>query len=233
MGLTEGQANSDVRLVAGATSAAPKRLSKTTAVILVVWLAALFAGMAGLWKYKLTPGPSRSTRVLWPPQSHLPVHPGMPTLVLFAHPQCDCTRASLSELRILTSRFGSRIAATVVFLSPRDAPLDWKHSATWASAASIPGVRVLADDDGREVSLFGAATSGHVLLYSGKGQLLFSGGITPARGHIGGSPQMDKLVRLLESETTERVRTPLATHTADSTIVPGAIYGCPLEEPIP
>lgn len=228
--MTMGQANAEVGLVVVAASVTPKRLSKTTAALLVVWIAGLFAGMAGLWKYKLTPGPSTSTRVVWPAQSHLPVHANTPTLVLFAHPQCDCTRASLSELRILVSRFGSGILSTVVFLAPSDVPGDFTHGESWNAAASIPGVRVLSDDDGREASLFGAATSGHVVLYSGAGQLLFSGGITPARGHIGGSPQMDKLVQLLESETAGQAKTPLATQAADSTIVPGAVYGCPLKE---
>jgi hypothetical protein len=226
------QEDADVGLGAAAASGTPQRLSKTTAALLVVWIAGLLGGMVGPWKYKLTPGPSTSTVALWPAQSHLPVQPNTPTLVVFAHPQCDCTRATLSELRTLVSRFGSQLLTTIVFLNPTGVAGDWKHSKTWDSAASIPGVRVLADEDGREASLFGAATSGHVVLYSGKGRLLFSGGITPARGHVGGSPQMDSLVQRLESETAGQSTQALATQPPDSTIVPGAVYGCPLGETI-
>ena len=217
----------------GASSAPARPLPRGLMIALVtIWMVALFAAMAGLWKYKLTPGPRPSSPPHgdWPSGSQLSLQPDTPTLVMFAHPQCVCTRASLAELRQVTSRFGSRVHATVAFVRPAGTPKDWTHSDTWDLAGSIPGVTVLADDDGREAARFGSRTSGHVVLYSTTGRLLFAGGITPARGHVGDSPQMDRLVALLESE----IRRPSPTdHSTKPSDTPGAVYGCPLTENMP
>lgn len=211
------------------------RLSRATRVWLGVWMCGLFVAMAGLWRYKLTPGPGSSTTpAAWPAESRLQVRPHTPTLVLFAHPMCACTRATLSELRAMLPRFGDRITAKVVFLEPAGAAVDWTQSETWKSAAEIPNLGVIADRDGREASLFGATTSGHVVLFSRTGRLLFSGGVTPARGHVGGSPQLSRLTQLLESETEQGPPQPRLASAPTGVVpvpVPGAVYGCPLGDP--
>ncbi|HEY8966270.1 MAG TPA: hypothetical protein VIM58_07500, partial [Candidatus Methylacidiphilales bacterium] len=61
----------------------------------------------------------------------------------------------------------------------------WRDSANERAARRIPGVAVVADPDGKAAALLGAKTSGEVLLFDGAGRLLFSGGITGARGHEG------------------------------------------------
>lgn len=232
MGRLQTETNWEAAAPMGRLVPSPRRLSLATIALVTLWMAALFAGMVGLWKYKLTPGaPALPPPTgAWPAHSRLPVHPNTPTLIMFSHPQCVCTRASLAELRTLASRFGSRVLTTVSFLRPSDASDDFSRSDSWTLAASIPGVRVLGDQDGREAALFGANTSGHVVLYSATGQLLFTGGITPARGHVGNSPQMDRLIELLESETGRQPATGLLTNSSNQ---PGAVYGCPLEEQLP
>ena len=42
----------------------------------------------------------------------------------------------------------------------------------------IPGVTTIVDRDGTQASLFGAETSGQVVLYDSHGELKFRGGIT-------------------------------------------------------
>ena len=56
---------------------------------------------------------------------------------------------------------------------------------TYYSAAEIPGVEVVSDEDDAQSAAFGAAVSGQTLLYDREGRLIFSGGITAARGHAG------------------------------------------------
>ena len=56
---------------------------------------------------------------------------------------------------------------------------------------------MLRDDDGAEARRFGAETSGQTLLYDEHGALLFSGGITGARGHAGDNAGRASLVALL------------------------------------
>jgi hypothetical protein len=105
--------------------------------------------------------------------------------LMFAHPHCPCTRASLSELARLMSRETSRIEATVYFYLPDGKSEDWALGSLWDSAAAIPGVHVQVDLNGAMASQFGSETSGDVLLYDTLGDLCFHGGITPSRGHEG------------------------------------------------
>jgi hypothetical protein len=71
---------------------------------------------------------------------------------------------------------------------------------------------VLADPDGREAQRLGAVTSGHVLLYDRAGQLLFTGGITGARGHEGDNAGGESVIRLIAGRGGARHHT--------------LIYGC-------
>jgi hypothetical protein len=105
------------------------------------------------------------------------------TLVLFVHPHCPCSRASLHELDDLLAETQNRVSATVVFTIPAGVPVDWVQGDLWNSATSIPGLRVIRDQGGGEAHHFDVEGSGHVLLYAPSGKLLFSGGITSSRGH--------------------------------------------------
>ena len=83
------------------------------------------------------------------------------------------------------TRCDGLVAAHVLFLKPGDMPAGWELTDLWHRAAAIPGVRVLAHEQGREARLFVATTSGHAALYDPDGRLTFHGGITIARGHVG------------------------------------------------
>jgi hypothetical protein len=61
---------------------------------------------------------------------------------------------------------------------------------------------------------FAAMTSGHALLYGPNGHLLFSGGITFARGHSGDNPGCDAVIALITTGENE-------SRTA-------AVFGCSL-----
>jgi hypothetical protein len=108
-----------------------------------------------------------------------------PTLVLFAHPRCPCTEASFHELDGLLAETQNRVSVTVVFTIPDGVPAGWEQGNLWNSATSIPGIRVIRDQGGREALRFDVEGSGHALLYAPSGKLLFSGGITASRGHEG------------------------------------------------
>lgn len=188
---------------------------------IVTGLCVLFIGlvvaMGGLWKYKNAPGEQSDAPARWPAESRIERDPGLPTLVMFAHPMCPCTRASLSELRAIMSEFQGRVAAHVLFAMPDGVSPAWSAEDSWAAAASIPGVRVQRDEGEREAVLFGAKTSGHVVLYVDAGDLLFRGGITSSRGHVGDNPGRARLTAILRQPSTKRADSP--------------VFGCPLEEP--
>ena len=153
----------------------------------VLWLGALAAGLGALARYKNTPGAAVRPPLRWPGQSGIALDGQRPTLLMFAHPRCACTRASLTELARVLSGQVDRVAAYVLFFQPPDAAADWAQGELMQRAAAIPGLRVRLDPQGREARHFSSTTSGHVLLYGPDGALLFAGGITPSRGHSGDS----------------------------------------------
>lgn len=181
-----------------------------------VVLAVVVAAMAWLWRHETTPGDQAAAPARWPAGSSIARAAERPTLVMFAHPRCPCTRASLGELRAALASAGD-VAAYVLFAVPAGASGEWVRNDRWASAASIPGVRVLPDPDGREAARFGARTSGHVVLYTAAGELAYRGGVTGARGHAGDNANRDRLVAQLRRAAAGRAA--------------GDVYGCALADP--
>jgi hypothetical protein len=175
---------------------------------LIAWGGVLGTGLHVLWSYESGPGPSGQPPSRWPRASLIPGPDSRPALLLFAHPQCPCTRASLDELIALMTRTRGKADVYVLFSAPPDSPDGWERTATRDSAGSIPGVRRVLDTDGVEATRFGALTSGHVLLYGADGSLLFSGGITAARGHAGDNPGRAAIVTLLSGQRAARGQTP-------------------------
>jgi hypothetical protein len=176
----------------------------------------LLAAMAALSQYKSEAGEQGRAPSAWPLQSRIQIRMRQPVLLLFAHPMCSCTRASLAELRVLMSEFDGQVDARVLLALPAGAGTDWVRSETWTAAEGIPGVAVQVDVSEREARRFGAKTSGHVVLYSAQGQLLFAGGITGARGHVGNNEGRARLTAQLRNQV--------------QTILESPVFGCPLEE---
>ena len=83
------------------------------------------------------------------------------------------------------------------------------HTDLWRRAAAIKGVTVVQDSEGVEAERFHAATSGYTLLYGSDGRLLFSGGITGARGHAGDNAGRSAIAALLTAEGAPTGTTPV------------------------
>src|SRR5712692_5114154 len=163
----------------------------------LLWVPAVGFGVQALLRYSNTPGRLAAPPLDWPHGAGVRPEPGRATLMVFAHPQCPCSRATIGELALIMAQHREKLAAYVVFYSPRSKGNDWARSGLWRDAASIPGVKPIEDLDGREALRFGASTSGQTLLYDVSGRLLFSGGITSARGHAGANDGRDAVVALL------------------------------------
>jgi hypothetical protein len=180
----------------------------------LLWLGLVGVGLGIAANYENTPGHAAQASQRWPAESRIQLAPDRPTLVLLAHPRCPCTRASLGELAELMAQCQGLVTASVLFYKPAGASDDWVKTELWQSAAAIPGVTVGFDEAGREALRFNSATSGQVVLYDTAGQLLFSGGITGARGHAGANAGRSAIVELLRAGAAERDRT--------------AVFGCAL-----
>lgn len=178
-------------------------------VLTAVWATSVIAASTAVWRYKSTPGQAKNAGPHWPVGTALTRATDRPTLVMFAHPHCPCTKASIEEYAKLTDRLGDVVSANVVFIVPRGADKSWTETGTYRRAQSLPGVRVSVDTDGSEAARFGALTSGYTLLYDEDGQTLFAGGVTLARGHAGDNPGSRRILTLLNNKNAERRTSPV------------------------
>lgn len=178
-------------------------------VLSLLWAAAIVAGLAKLWIYAATPGPGAVASVRWPEATSLERDTGRPTLVMFLHPQCGCSRATVDELARLVARVNGRLAVHVLMYRPPHAAPRWERTDLWDAAAEIPGVHVSSDEDAAEAAVFGAFVSGQTLLYDSEGELVFTGGITFARGHAGDNAGRRAIQSLVLYGTAASRRTPV------------------------
>jgi hypothetical protein len=185
-------------------------------VAMSVWLLAIAWGVSLLHRFESTPGLVGLTPGQWPSRSAIKPVAGRMTLVMLVHPQCSCTKASLEELNLVLAQMQQRVSTWVLFVKPTGMEQGWERSDTWSRAQSLPGVTVLLDEGGAEAARLGALTSGHTVLYDAAGTLVFSGGITGARGHAGANVGRELVGELLQGQT-------VLHHDH-------AVFGCPLHE---
>jgi hypothetical protein len=180
--------------------------------VLFLWLVSAGSGMALLARYS-----SQAGELTSPPERIASTREGSSRpfrLMMFAHPHCPCTSASLRELARLMSRRRKEIDATVYFYTPADKPAAWAMGRLWNVAARIPGVRVEVDSDGRVARQFRSKTSGEIVLYDAMGHLRFHGGITQGRGHEGESRGKMAIMSLVKGEGRNVEHCP--------------VFGCPI-----
>lgn len=133
----------------------------------------------------------------WPQDSRL-MQESSERLVIFIHPQCPCTRATLSELEAVLAR---QTIATTLVISAIDP--EWLTSKMMQHINRMrthyPAlIDVFLDNDGSESEFFGATASGHCMYFNRQGQKVFSGGITASRGHVGDNDARHRLMELIQ-----------------------------------
>ena len=177
--------------------------------LLSVWV--LAAGYFGLqlMAFDSTPGARAMAPQNWPVESAILRRTGHMQLLMFVHPECTCSIASLEQLRTLASQLGSQLETHVVL---------W-HRSVGANNRNWPkesgGAAIVDDQNGSEARRFGAKTSGQTLIYDEVGRLIYAGGLTVLRGEAGGEP----VLRIVISRLRTRVREPYLER---------AVFGCPI-----
>jgi hypothetical protein len=185
-------------------------------MLVLTWGTVVGCGMAAMIDYSATAGPVAQAEAQWPNGSTLSRSDERFTLLMFVHPQCPCSRASVGELAELMAGSQKILTAKVIVLAPTGWSITQVQTDIWRSAAEIPGVTVQMDPDGVEAHRFGALTSGQVLLYDPQGQLSFRGGITGARGHFGSNVGRSAVTSLIGDQQSGAVPTQCP------------VFGCPL-----
>ena len=149
----------------------------------------------------------------WPRDCVIPIDGTHPTLLIFLHPHCPCSSASVDELREIIGRCGDRVRAHAVVL--RTDSLEREGAGVIErSLESVPGIQIWKDTDAFLARHFGVLTSGHVMLYGPSGHLIYSGGITPSRGERGDNFGRSAVLAAILGDSFNRSSIP--------------VFGCPL-----
>ena len=138
------------------------------------------------------------------------IHSGRFKLIVAAHPQCPCTRATLNELqRLLCPHPGAGFCRSVLYDLPESEPELGCHRHIEAGLQKLRTVERFDDVGGLLAAKYGAHTSGETLLFDRNGHLLFHGGITGLRGHEGDNRGEDEILRALEGNASLAMQTPV------------------------
>lgn len=176
-------------------------------IMVCLWGVAVGSGFVLLTNYQNAPGAPAQAPAQWPTESRIESTGQEATLLVFVHPRCPCTDATMEELARLVRHVRDTVQVHAVFLQPESKAPDWVKTSLWRRAATIAGVTPRRDPNGRETDRFGVATSGQVLLYGPDGTLRFQGGITAGRGHEGDNAGRAALRALLTGAPPETRQT--------------------------
>lgn len=179
-----------------------KRLA--TLLALAVWLCLVAVAFQPLLAYQAQPGKQMQVNGDWPRDAELPRTADGAMIVMFVHPLCPCSAASLNGLDRLSAKVGENFRAVVMIEQPANMDAAWADSENARHAARIKGVKVVIDKRQVEAARFGATTSGDTFVYGADGKLLFHGGITPGRGHEGDCAGFDTVCSILRGSTPAR-----------------------------
>lgn len=194
-----------------------KRLIVFSAACL--WLLGIAFGMNLMMTHETDAGPRAQPHTIIEPSALSTIqsfHSKPYSLVMFAHPHCVCTKASLAELRWLAEQCSERAQIITVFVKPEGAPDDWLNADNCQLAKSISEATMQIDEHATLARTFGAMTSGHVFLINREGEILFSGGITQARGVEGESDGRRAIYTLTTENNLQVSETPIQTN----------VFGC-------
>jgi hypothetical protein len=191
-------------------------LRRRIPVAAVVWLTFLASGFGLLVSHQMRAGAPAAAPGEWPQAAGLTLDGTRCNLVMFAHPKCPCTDASLEELKILMTRSHGNINPSICFFDPEGVSADWVHTSLVRDARNVPGLNVIIDQNGSIAAKFGALTSGQVLMFDSRGRRIFAGGITGSRGHAGDNRGLTLALALADGGATGPAQTP--------------VFGCALHE---
>jgi hypothetical protein len=183
-----------------------------------LWLAACFIGSYVAMSMDFRPGRLGARRASWPPASAMARSSTTDTIVMFLHPRCPCTRASVAQLLATVNAHPGATLLVSLFAPPASADeRAWlQGDDARAIRAAVPDAALIPDRGGVEARRFGAQTSGTTLVYDRAGREIFRGGITDRRGGRGDNPGLQRLAKTLRE------------HADVAPGEPSPVFGCPI-----
>jgi hypothetical protein len=161
-------------------------------VLVIAWIVLQIA--AGL-TFDLKPESVQTPPPAWPKDVSLQAGQ-LGTIVLFLHPHCPCSRASVVQLdRLRTMASTDHVALHIVFVGNNAR----ESTALTRAAESLSGVQLHFDSERTLARQFDASVSGETFAFGDGGKLIFHGGLTSARGHEGDSYALTALANWLRA----------------------------------
>ncbi len=189
------------------------RSTVTIVAMTILWLIAVGAFVTSITDHLARPGPvSEHQSNAWPTNERVRLNEDGFTLLMFVHPDCPCTQSSLAELeRLLAQQSVRPINTHIILPVPNDAESTHKITNVFPRSLSLYPFQEkhILDKNAQLTRLFGIRTSGHCLLFDQSGQLLFSGGLTPLRGHEGSCPGNISLAECLHGQPPQTRQSPV------------------------
>lgn len=184
-------------------------------IALCCWLLIVVVGMIFLIDYAVKPGHTIPPPERWPSESRLHPDTSKRNLIVFLHPKCPCSHATLAQLSNVKSA-PDRHELTVQFVvyCPENEPATWAETSLVEKAKKLSETTPFIDFGGFEIGKFGAQTSGHTMLFDQSGRLLFSGGVTVRRNHEGTNKASDALATAIRG--------------TNDLVASYPVFGCPL-----
>ena len=175
-------------------------------------------GLFGMIQHESAPCSNASAPLNLQVDSSIKTIDGRSNLLVFVHPYCPCSNATIGELERIVARTSEQLTAHVIFWHPKNTVPNWHKTSLWSRAKQIPGVHVIDDFEGILANRYQVKTSGQVMLYDTVGRLRFAGGITPARAHSGDNAGCDAIYDLAKSQP----------HSHPILCRECAVFGCPI-----
>lgn len=175
----------------------------------LIWISLLFVGHLVLYEYELTPSPLANSKRVFPQSSDVQLAHGRQNIFMFLHPSCPCSEASVDEFHELMRAGEKDSVGTVVFYMPPEKEPEWSLAPIVQRVKRIRNVTIEYDSNGAQAETFGVTTSGHVLIYDGRGILQFTGGITGSRGHTGDNHYFDLAKQCILARKAKYTTTPV------------------------
>lgn len=166
-------------------------------VLAAAWVGAAALGWSALFRHTYQPAATGEAVSRWPEAATPAPATAEYRIVVFAHPHCPCTRATLHKFDESLTRLPRETFLRFVFATAGLSPAAVAGSSNVASARRLPGVDVRFDHSGAETRRFGATVSGEVFVFDHAGRRVFHGGVTSGRGHEGDSAAQQELEGLV------------------------------------
>lgn len=168
--------------------------------VLTAWLGCIAAVMHWGLHFQYQAPPLQPSQGQWPTSSQLP-RGNAGTIIMFLHPHCPCSKASLHELLMLDTKLRPGIAVSCVFCQAPEESADYiRSTGLWREVAKGANLHATIDS-GAETSLFHPRISGEIFAYDAAGTLVYHGGITPSRGHVGDNLGAERLLARLNEDS--------------------------------